>query len=124
LTRQNHLMKELFGPVQPVDAGHRRVRSRGFSLGDMSGSSRLASLFTPPAVPNPPENTVQQPQAMQATLLPPPSIDRVMRLGSPFAEKPHFNTFPRNFSLSGLDSAMEVHEDRPDVTFHSSETSN
>jgi hypothetical protein len=116
LTRQNHLMKELFGPAQPADIGHRRVRSRGFSLGDMGGSSRLAGLFAPPTGPSQPENNVQQIPAMPNSLIPPPSIDRVVRLGSPFAEKPHFNTFPRSFSLSGLEPAMEIHEDQAEST--------
>jgi hypothetical protein len=115
LTRQNHLMKELFGPAQPVDIGHRRVRSRGFSLGDMSGGSRLAGLFAPPVGPSQSENNFQQLSGIPNLLMPPPLIDRVARLGSPFAEKPHFNTFPRNFSLSGLEPAMEIHEDQAEI---------
>lgn len=113
LTRQNHLMKELFGPAQPMDIGHRRVRSRGFSLGDMGGTSRLSGMFSPPAGSNKPGSSAQQ--VMPDSLMPPPSIDRVVRLGSPFVERPHFNTFPRNFSLSGLEPAMEIHEDQAEL---------
>lgn len=115
LTRQSHLMKELFGSTQPIDIGHRRVRSRGFSLGDMGGSSRLAGLFSPPLGPDQPEKNTEQPHTMPDSLMPPPSIDRVVRLGSPFVEKPHFNTFPRSFSLSGLEPAMEIHEDQAEL---------
>lgn len=115
LVRQNHLMKELFGPAQPTAIGHRRVRSRGFSLGDMGGTSRLSGMFSPPAGSDQPESTTQQVQANPDSLMPPPSIDRVVRLGSPFVEKPHFNTFPRNFSLSGLEPAMEIHEDQAEL---------
>ncbi|TID22460.1 hypothetical protein E2P81_ATG11562 [Venturia nashicola] len=115
LTRQNHLMKELFGPSQPIDVGHRRVRSRGFSLGDMGGTSRLSGMFSPPAGFDQPESSSQQDQVPPRSLMPPPPIDRVVRLGSPFVEKPHFNTFPRNFSLSGLEPAMEIHEDQAEL---------
>lgn len=112
VTRQTHFMKELFGPSHPVDIGHRRVRSRGFSLGDMGGTSRLSEMFSPPAGLDQAKSSTQHIQVMPDLLMPPPSIDRVVRLGSPFVEKTHFNTFPRSFSLSGLEPAMEIHEDQ------------
>ncbi|KAE9962056.1 hypothetical protein BLS_000421 [Venturia inaequalis] len=115
LTRQNHLMKELFGPSQPMNIGHRRVRSRGFSLGDMSGTSRLSGMFSPPTDFDQPESSARQAHEMPDFLMAPPSIDRVVRLGSPFVEKPYFNTFPRNFSLSSLEPAMEIHEDQVEI---------
>jgi hypothetical protein len=116
-TRQHHLMRELFGSDQAIEVSHRRVRSRGFSLGDMTAASRLESLFASPSETAPATTTALPPPAEvnSSSLLPPPSIDRVARLGSPFAEKPatktHFNTFPRNFSLIGLEPAMEIMED-------------
>ena len=116
-TRQNHLMRELYGPAQAVEVSHRRVRSRGFSLGDMSGGFRLANLFARPAAQENPGQAPPPPLPRSNTVLSPPSIESVARLGSPFAEKPaakpHFNTFPRNFSLLGLDSAMEIQDNRP-----------
>ncbi|KAI9673908.1 MAG: hypothetical protein M1817_002114 [Caeruleum heppii] len=45
---QANLCQDLFGA--PAESSHRRVRSRGFSLGDVSEGSRLASLVTPPAM--------------------------------------------------------------------------
>ena len=43
-----NLFEELFGA--PADSSHRRVRSRGFSLGDVSEGSRLSSVVTPPTL--------------------------------------------------------------------------
>ncbi|QDS78020.1 hypothetical protein FKW77_002831 [Venturia effusa] len=115
LTRQNHLMKELFGPAQAMDIGHRRVRSRGFSLGDVSAHLRLSGMFSPPVGSDQPQSSSQQAQVVPGSFMPPPSTGRVQRLGSPFVEKPHFNTFPRNFSLSGLEPAMEILEDQAEL---------
>ncbi|KIW03007.1 uncharacterized protein PV09_05665 [Verruconis gallopava] len=127
-TRQHHLMKELFGSNQPIEVSHRRVRSRGFSLGDMTAASRLESLF---ASPN--ESALATESSVPATsrsfthsLLPPPSFEA--RLGSPFSEKPatktHYNTFPRNFSLIGLEPAMDIVEDPSDTLTAESVTGN
>ncbi|KAF2421822.1 hypothetical protein EJ08DRAFT_488167 [Tothia fuscella] len=139
-TRQNHLMRELFGPPA-AEPAHRRVRSRGFSLGDMSASSRLpnlghvsastrlSNLFAPPDTSEPmgdvtaTQSSSTNVPATSSLLLPPPSMGRLGRLGSPFAEKKqHFNTFPRNFSLHGLEPAMEMNDSRgpadPDFQYH------
>lgn len=43
---QQSLLDNLFG--SPAEGRHRRVRSRGFSLGDVSTPNPLESLFTPP----------------------------------------------------------------------------
>lgn len=43
---QQSLLDNLFG--SPVETRHRRVRSRGFSLGDVNTPNPLESLFTPP----------------------------------------------------------------------------
>jgi hypothetical protein len=113
-TRQTHLMKELYGQPAVAEPAHRRVRSRGFSLGDMSSSSRLSNLFSP-QLPDEPATVSQAGTTKSGSLLqPPPTFAGMLRLGSPFAEKPskqHFNTFPRNFSLSGLEPAMEINEE-------------
>jgi hypothetical protein len=49
-----------------------------------------------------------------SSLMPPFLPNSVRRLGSPFSEKPKplFNTFPRNFSLHGLEPTMETQEER------------
>jgi hypothetical protein len=113
-TRQNLFMKDLYGGPAAVEPAHRRVRSRGFSLGDMSSSTRLSSLFSPQVPNDPPSVTETSVTAPESLLQPPPAFAGMLRLGSPFAEKPskqHFNTFPRNFSLSGLEPAMEMSEE-------------
>lgn len=43
---QQSLLDNLFG--SPTEGRHRRVRSRGFSLGDVNTPNPLESLFTPP----------------------------------------------------------------------------
>jgi hypothetical protein len=112
--RQN-LLQELFGA--PAESSHRRVRSRGFSLGDMGeGARRLSSLFTPPAVfdqMGSPEMDTTTLQSETNTLHPP--AQSTIRLGSPFGGRStnvHFsNTFPRNFTPHGFEAAASF-EDR------------
>ncbi|KAI4093375.1 MAG: hypothetical protein LQ344_002963 [Seirophora lacunosa] len=71
-----------------TEGRHRRVRSRGFSLGDVNGSDRLEKLFQQ-AVPEqqayPEQEAPQGPQASSSTLQPPPAGESVRRLGSPFS---------------------------------------
>ena len=70
----------------PVEGRHRRVRSRGFSLGDVNTPNPLESLFTPPHprdcmtgvttdVPTSPIPNPAEPQT---------PIQTIQRLGSPF----------------------------------------
>jgi hypothetical protein len=104
-------------PDFDTSRGPRRVRARGFSLGDVSESSRrLSNLFAPPTQAESSEPLPVFPTSIagSATLLPAPN-ERIKRLGSPFTEKPSrplFNTFPRNFSLHGLEPAIESAEER------------
>jgi hypothetical protein len=79
------LLKDLFRG--PAESRHRRIRSRGFSLGDVNANGgRLESLFTPPSI----YDQMSSPELSAGTsntenLVPPPSIsDSVKRLGSPF----------------------------------------
>jgi hypothetical protein len=127
-TRQNLFMKDLYGAPVAAEPAHRRVRSRGFSLGDMSNSSRLCNLFTPQSSDDPPSASQPSITDPESLLRPPPKFAGMLRLGSPFAEKPskqHFNTFPRNFSLSGLEPAMEMSEELPnDHVFANSKAHN
>ncbi|KAH0542936.1 hypothetical protein FGG08_002705 [Glutinoglossum americanum] len=83
-TRVN-FFEELFGA--PAESSHRRVRSRGFSLGDVTRGSRLSSLITPPTMYDqmnssefPNTATLQAPVSNEQTGPPP------LRLGSPFAD--------------------------------------
>lgn len=103
------LLEDLFGG--PAESRHRRVRSRGFSLGDVNASGgRLESLFTPPSTYD--QMSIPEPAAAISNtenLAPLPSIsDTVKRLGSPFpgvgARPPRRS--PRHMSsasLSGYD---------------------
>jgi hypothetical protein len=101
----------------------RRVRARGFSLGDVSESSRrLTRIFEPtePATISRESLSLSTTHMMTdnsgntSSLMPPFLPNSVRRLGSPFSEKPKplFNTFPRNFSLHGLEPTMETQEER------------
>ena len=100
----------------------RRIRARGFSLGDVSESSRrLTRLFDrPPAMDM--ISTEDIGGLNQSTNIPPPTQHRSLRrLGSPFSEKPakhHFNTFPRNFSVNSLAPTPETQEERFDMPSH------
>lgn len=125
--RQN-LLQELFGA--PAESSHRRVRSRGFSLGDMGdGGRRLSSLFTPPDAMDQTEAEVDvhepqpepQPQPQEVPILDIPDDIHCMeapepdrRLGSPFGGRStnvHFsNTFPRNFTPYAFESAASFEE--------------
>lgn len=78
-------LEELFRG--PAESRHRRVRSRGFSLGDVNASGgHLESLFTPPSI----YDQMSSPEPAGTTpntenLPPQPSLsNRVKRLGSPF----------------------------------------
>lgn len=84
--KRKNMLEDLFGG--PSESRHRRVRSRGFSLGDVnSNGGRLQSSYTPPTVsnetrsPDPPTVTLNP-----GHLEPSPSISSsIQRLGSPFA---------------------------------------
>ncbi|KAF2807868.1 uncharacterized protein BDZ99DRAFT_67723 [Mytilinidion resinicola] len=105
------LIQDLFGA--PAESSHRRVRSRGFSLGDMGeGARRLSSMFTPPS-----ELHQMTTQAMDEPVPTPESVPPhpTIRLGSPFGGRSsnvHFNnTFPRNFTPHGFEPVTSF-EDR------------
>ena len=76
--------------ASPAESSHRRVRSRGFSLGDVNNhntTNSLTSLFTPPTM----YDQMTSPELAEAAvteshdLSPPPVTDSMKRLGSPFA---------------------------------------
>jgi hypothetical protein len=94
----------------------RRVRNRAVSMGDVSASSRRLSLmFEPPQLPPLPQTSSNAIATINAPSLHPPQFGSIRRLGSPFNEKPPrplFNTFPRNFSLHGLEPTLESQEER------------
>ena len=79
---QQELLDNLFG--NSSDNRHRRVRSRGFSLGDVHTNNPLESLFTPPnpsdQLPTPGMSTESPSDATDEPVTP----TQVRRLGSPF----------------------------------------
>lgn len=85
-----NFLENLF--ASPAESSHRRVRSRGFSLGDVhnhnhTNVSSLTSLFTPPATHDhmtSPE-LAEGPMIDWETLTAAPVADSSKRLGSPFA---------------------------------------
>jgi hypothetical protein len=107
--RGNSFVDELFGA--PAESSHRRVRSRGFSLGDMKDGSRRLPLCSTPsneaspflnpasAMPSPAPTSPVVPAEIQG--------QATVRLGSPFGSRPR-NTFPR---------ATTSHAFEPPVSF-------
>jgi hypothetical protein len=94
--RGNSFVDELFGA--PAESSHRRVRSRGFSLGDMvDGARRLPLSSNAQAENNPfinPASTLPSP-AETSPAVPSEHLGQgTVRLGSPFGSRPS-NTFPR-----------------------------
>ncbi|KAF2272186.1 uncharacterized protein EI97DRAFT_233437 [Westerdykella ornata] len=101
--RGDSFVEQLFGA--PAESSHRRVRSRGFSLGDMVEGSRRPPLSTsgPPEF-NPFANLAdvmpgQQHPSTESQLA---EGQATIRLGSPFNAKPS-NTFPRASILHGFE---------------------
>lgn len=102
--RGNSFISHVFGA--PAESSHRRVRSRGFSLGDMvEGSRRLPLSTSGPTGFNP---FAQAPGAVHANAHPSPVSPAevqgraTIRLGSPFAGRPS-NTFPRASTSHGFE---------------------
>lgn len=110
-----NLLEDLFGG--PAESRHRRVRSRGFSLGDANASGgRLESLFTPP--PDYEQMSSAEPAAAMPgpmpgpeNLAPSPSMsDSIRRLGSPFpgvSARP-----PRRSSRRMTSTSLSEHDPR------------
>lgn len=118
------LLNELFGA--PAETSHRRVRSRGFSLGDMGeGARQLSSIFTPPITIDASNNMFSSipmlsdvqgteslaAQASQNSMA--FSTDMSNQLPDPFVTRSpnfHFNTFPRNFTPHTFEPAASFEE--------------
>ncbi|KAF2445413.1 hypothetical protein P171DRAFT_358884 [Karstenula rhodostoma CBS 690.94] len=109
--RGNSFISHVFGA--PAESSHRRVRSRGFSLGDMVEGSRRLPLSTNGSTGfNPFANL---PGAVQANAqLSPVSPAEVqaratIRLGSPFGGRPS-NTFPRASTSHGFEPPVSFEQ--------------
>ncbi|KAI4254679.1 MAG: hypothetical protein LQ352_002953 [Teloschistes flavicans] len=86
--KRKTLIEELFGG--PSEGRHRRVRSRGFSLGDVNANARLEALFQQQK-PDEQSNHVQHNPGLpsgaseSSGLRPPVPTESIRRLGSPFS---------------------------------------
>ena len=100
---QQDLLENLFGTAP--EGRHRRVRSRGFSLGDVTTTNPLENLFTPPTLPD--QSTSENAEAVAPNSLEPPSTPpHIQRLGSPFhgiSPRPP-STPSRHMATTSLDS--------------------
>jgi hypothetical protein len=107
--RGNSFIDQVFGA--PAESSHRRVRSRGFSLGDMCEGARRLPLSTsgPPEL-NPFATTGSSSLAspeLSPELSPAVSTaqaygENTVRLGSPFIGRPN-HTFPRTSTSYGFE---------------------
>ncbi|KAF1985368.1 hypothetical protein K402DRAFT_334487 [Aulographum hederae CBS 113979] len=107
------LLEQLFGA--PAESSHRRVRSRGFSLGDMmDGSRRLTTLFTPPPADDQANEMVIDGPSMNQDAMRDDANSRLpARLGSPISMRPPtavFNTFPRKIGGQALEPPVSFEE--------------
>lgn len=104
--RGNSFVDDIFGA--PAESSHRRVRSRGFSLGDMmdgAGARRLPLSSGGPPEFNPFVNL--RPQLPSPTHTSPDIMAEAhgqgtIRLGTPFGGRPS-NTFPRASTSYGFE---------------------
>lgn len=102
--RGNSFVDDIFGA--PAESSHRRVRSRGFSLGDMmdgAGARRLPLSSNGPPEFNPFANL--RPQLPSPVHTSPAIMDgpATIRLGTPFGGRPG-HTFPRASTSYGFES--------------------
>ncbi|KAL8692704.1 MAG: hypothetical protein Q9218_002325 [Villophora microphyllina] len=86
--KRKNLIEELFGG--PSEGRHRRVRSRGFSLGDVNTNARLEALFQQSNQDEQPHHQQQNPNlpsdaSEPSGLHPPSAAESIRRLGSPFS---------------------------------------
>jgi hypothetical protein len=103
----------------PLENRHRRVRIRGFSLGDAASRNRIPELFRAQSnstahLPIPDLNTTNPPR--QITPLLPSAEFSQPRLGSPFSEAGTSNTFPRRL-FQQMDGTATIRK-RPFATVH------
>ena len=85
---RRNLLEDLFG--EPSESRHRRVRSRGFSLGDVNANGgRLESTLTPPTssdqIPSSELSTLPSEMVEPGNPQPAFVAQTIQRLGSPFS---------------------------------------
>jgi hypothetical protein len=117
VVRPSILDEQIFGG--PLENRHRRVRARGFSLGDAASRNRIPELFQAQAngTTHPPTSDMSpsNPPSQVTPLLPSAEFSQP-RLGSPFSEAGASNTFPRRL-FQQMDEAATIRK-RPFATVH------
>lgn len=108
-SRGESFVSELFGA--PAESSHRRVRSRGFSLGDMMEGARRAPFMNGSAFDPFVENTPPLPTpAQEPSQTPSESLGHsTIRLGSPFGSRSS-NTFPRATTSHSFEPAVSFEQ--------------
>lgn len=108
--RGDSFVNDLFGA--PAESSHRRVRSRGFSLGDMMEGSRRLPLANDPSGFNP-FASLNSSMPSPAQLSPAVSTElqgqATVRLGSPFGGRSS-NTFPRATTSHSFEPAASFEQ--------------
>jgi hypothetical protein len=103
--RPSILNDQLFGAEAPFQQSRRRVRSRGFSLGDEALRHRVPGIFqrspTVPLLPTALESPIPEPTPTAPPKLLPSITFDPPRLGSPFSESGSSKTFPRRLFQDG-----------------------
>lgn len=111
--RGNSFVDDIFGA--PAESSHRRVRDRGFSLGDMmdgAGARRLPLSSSGPSEFNPFANMRPQlpsPVHTSPAIMAEAHGQRTIRLGTPFGGRPS-NTFPRASTSHGFEPPASFEE--------------
>lgn len=108
--RGSSFVDQVFGA--PAESSHRRVRSRGFSLGDMvEGARRLPLSTSGPSEFNPfsDVNALMYTDSPRPRVGPETQGHATVRLGSPFDARPN-NTFPRTSSSYGFEPPVSFEQ--------------
>ncbi|KAF2711270.1 hypothetical protein K504DRAFT_475171 [Pleomassaria siparia CBS 279.74] len=108
--RGNSFVDQVFGA--PAESSHRRVRSRGFSLGDMVEGARRLPLSTSDSLgfnPFADMNTVMANNFARPHAAREAQGQATVRLGSPFDARPN-NTFPRTSSSYGFEPPVSFEQ--------------
>ncbi|KAF1945771.1 hypothetical protein EJ02DRAFT_419151 [Clathrospora elynae] len=106
--RGDNFVNDVFGA--PAESSHRRVRSRGFSLGDMMEGARRLPLANDPSGFNPFANySSAMPSPRSPAVSAEAQCQATARLGSPFVGRPS-NTFPRATASHSFEPAASFEE--------------
>ncbi len=118
--RGDSFVNEVFGA--PAESSHRRVRSRGFSLGDTMEGARRLPLANDPSGFNPFASlatTLPNPAQLSPAVMADVHGQGTVRLGSPFVGRSS-NTFPRGTTSHSFEPPASFEQrfaGMPDTTY-------